>query len=80
MFSDYWIELIPEWQKRLIDKTDDPLTLVRESLTYYPFNSQLGYNGTYSLLSAQVKLKNMDKVHDIIRQCPQLEMDILLEM
>ena len=76
--NEVWESLLPEWQELLVTHSTNPFELLRQSFIYHPFNTKVATSGIYSFLIGLLRTENMDLFYEIIRHCPQLELDFLL--
>ena len=74
-----WNDLLPAWRQALLEHTDEPRSLLRQSFAPYPFDAESAAKGVYSLVQAHVQAGAMDHAEAIARECPKLELDVLVQ-
>jgi len=75
---DGWTDLLSTWREALLEHTDEPRPLLRQSFTLYPFDAEAAAEGVHSLIQAHVQVGAMDHAEAIARECPELELDMLV--
>ena len=73
-----WTDFLSTWREALLEHEEDPRTLLRQSLTLYPFDAEAAAEGAYSLVQAHVQAGAMDLAEAIARECPELDLDVLV--
>jgi tetratricopeptide (TPR) repeat protein len=76
---DGWTNFLSTWREALLEHEEDPCPLLRQSLTLYPFDAEAAAEGVYSLVQAHVQAGAMDHAEAIARECPKLELDVLVQ-
>jgi len=78
LFDDGWTDVLSTWRGALLEHSDDPRPLLRQSFLLYPFDTETAAEGAYSLVQAHVQAGAMDHAEAIARECPELELDVLM--
>jgi len=73
-----WREVLPTWQEALFKAEQPHLHFIRRSLGLYPFHGEMAYGGVFRFFLGLYKAGEVYQVEEIIRSCPQLELEFLL--
>ena len=81
---DAWVQYLSDWRTALLhyERTTRSPHLrksLRKSFTLYPFDLEVSFSGIYTLVQAHVQAGTMEYARAIVRQCPELGLDILLQ-
>lgn len=74
-----WNDLLPSWRKLLLAGHSNPCALLRSSMCHSSFSGTVAFNGALCLLLAHIRQHRHEAWMLIVRQCPQLPLDFLLE-
>lgn len=77
--EDVLREVLKAWRESLLEKVPYNLDHLRRSLKFNPFLLNSSFGGVHALLLAYAKLGNWNNFIKIIRECPQLDLDFLVE-
>ncbi len=72
-------DVLINWQNYLLQHLNPPDFALRDSFRYYPFVYPIALNGVFKLLLFHIKEGNFEICRKIIRLCPQLGLDFLLQ-
>ncbi|PQJ36783.1 hypothetical protein BSZ35_00060 [Salinibacter sp. 10B] len=75
---DGWTDFLTTWRETLLEHTDEPRPLLRQSLTQHPFDVKAAAEGVYSLVQAHVQAGAIDYAEAIAKECPELELNVLI--
>ncbi|WP_022836932.1 ATP-binding protein [Salisaeta longa] len=76
--KDGWTNVLHSWREGLLEHVADPRSLLRESLTLYPFDQKSAVEGVYALVQGHVQADDLDTAGAIAAACPELQLDVLV--
>ena len=76
---DEWSDYLSTWREAVLHHEGTPIPRLRKSFMLYPFDLEVSFGGIYTLVQAHVQAGTMEYARAIVRRCPELGLDILLQ-
>jgi hypothetical protein len=74
-----WRKDLPVWQSEILKLGSDAAPrLLADSLTYFPFDTDVAFSGVYAFLSSLAAVGQQQAIQAIIGECPELGLSFVL--
>jgi tetratricopeptide (TPR) repeat protein len=72
-------KVVPDWLEALIEYQPSRMDLLRKSMCHCILDKEMAYEGAYHFIHGLILNKKLKTVSAIVRKCPQLGLDFLLD-